>query len=81
MGKNPDKPRRDEGVVKCFFCKRLFGNTEQVARIRRPDGSKGFSHFNPETHNISECRLGGENLDTVEGWWRNEEELGVGVRD
>ena len=67
----------NQSGVSCFFCRRPIGKTENVARIRRPDGSKGFSHADDETHSIEGCRLGGDHVDTVENWWRNERDAGL----
>jgi len=71
----------NQSGVTCFFCRRPILKTDNVARIRRPDGSKGFSHADAETHSLGGCRLGGENVDTVQGWYDNERALGVGVKD
>jgi len=67
----------NQSGVSCFFCRRPILKTEDVARIRRPDGSKGFSHADTETHSLEGCRLGGDHVDTVEGWYDNERAGGM----
>jgi hypothetical protein len=67
----------NQSGVSCFFCRRPIRKVEQVARIRRPDGSKGFSHAPDQLHGIGDCRLGGDKVDTVEGWWQAERDGGL----